>query len=541
MKDDINAYDNYSGGDYYNYYGEGGDYYNNDGTNVDYGYSGQNQDNQMEREETHISLTKAKSYNIIKGEDYIQQLRDKLIKDATEYLSLPRDDVVLILMYCKWNMDKITGNEWFEKQELNTANAGLTQSKDSIAKLKKMNIKPKNNDCYICYIPKSDTEDYFALSCNHFFCGDCWLGHLSAKLSDIIITPFTTCPQEGCNLIVPESIFYKVIKKLKDPKKVHILDQAYYKNFSDTCSDIRWCPFPGCGAFVRFTSRGNKEIQCVCDHVFCFNCSLDGHKPCPCDMVAAWEKKNSSESENCKWITANTKQCPKCKKFIEKNQGCDHMTCRTTAGGCGHEFCWICFADWKSHKACNKFDKEAAEKNEKNKKDIKLELEKYVHYFTRYSNHNGSLKKAMVQKNKIEYDIYQFNQMKDLPNEELVFLREGVTTLIKARRLLKNTYVFGFYFLDNDKKQVLEKNRFEYTQGMLERNADDLHGLLEGTTIQTIIGLEAFHEFKEEFHKFKNRTTDLYSVTNEFMRKSIDEIENQMTGYIDWKKVRETR
>jgi ariadne-1 len=29
------------------------------------------------------------------------------------------------------------------------------------------------------------------------------------------------------------------------------------------------------------------------------------------------------------------KKCPKCTEYIEKNGGCDHMTCR-----CGHEFWW---------------------------------------------------------------------------------------------------------------------------------------------------------------------------------------------------------
>eukprot|EP00490_Sorites_sp_Unknown_P016546 CAMPEP_0114683904 /NCGR_PEP_ID=MMETSP0191-20121206/58424_1 /TAXON_ID=126664 /ORGANISM="Sorites sp." /LENGTH=57 /DNA_ID=CAMNT_0001965813 /DNA_START=1034 /DNA_END=1203 /DNA_ORIENTATION=- len=25
------------------------------------------------------------------------------------------------------------------------------------------------------------------------------------------------------------------------------------------------------------------------------------------------------------------------------------MTCRKEAGGCGHEFCWLCKGDWKDH------------------------------------------------------------------------------------------------------------------------------------------------------------------------------------------------
>merc|ERR1740123_2425094 len=28
--------------------------------------------------------------------------------------------------------------------------------------------------------------------------------------------------------------------------------------------------------------------------------------------------------------------------MIERNQGCNHMTCRRQVGGCGYEFCWVC-------------------------------------------------------------------------------------------------------------------------------------------------------------------------------------------------------
>ncbi len=46
-----------------------------------------------------------------------------------------------------------------------------------------------------------------------------------------------------------------------------------------------------------------------------------------CETVHRWVLKNSAESENLNWILAHTKQCPKCKRPIEKNQGCMHMTC----------------------------------------------------------------------------------------------------------------------------------------------------------------------------------------------------------------------
>jgi hypothetical protein len=42
-----------------------------------------------------------------------------------------------------------------------------------------------------------------------------------------------------------------------------------------------------------------------------------------------------------------TKLCPKCGIPVQKNDGCNHMTCRTKAG-CKHEFCWVCLRPWGS-------------------------------------------------------------------------------------------------------------------------------------------------------------------------------------------------
>ena len=65
------------------------------------------------------------------------------------------------------------------------------------------------------------------------------------------------------------------------------------------------------------------------------------------------EKMRKDAVQNEKWLLQRAKPCPQCTKWIEKNQGCNHMTCQPQAGGCGHQFCWLCLGYWQGHSNCN--------------------------------------------------------------------------------------------------------------------------------------------------------------------------------------------
>lgn len=45
-------------------------------------------------------------------------------------------------------------------------------------------------------------------------------------------------------------------------------------------------------------------------------------------------------------LETTTRPCPRCFVAIEKEGGCQHMTCSNPR--CRHEFCWLCLRDWKS-------------------------------------------------------------------------------------------------------------------------------------------------------------------------------------------------
>ncbi|KAI1349305.1 hypothetical protein F5Y01DRAFT_306143 [Xylaria sp. FL0043] len=54
-------------------------------------------------------------------------------------------------------------------------------------------------------------------------------------------------------------------------------------------------------------------------------------------------RRRAEEAASERALLTVSKLCPKnCGARIQKTEGCDHMKCRQ----CGHEFCWLCFANW---------------------------------------------------------------------------------------------------------------------------------------------------------------------------------------------------
>ncbi|APA11672.1 hypothetical protein sscle_08g064420 [Sclerotinia sclerotiorum 1980 UF-70] len=68
------------------------------------------------------------------------------------------------------------------------------------------------------------------------------------------------------------------------------------------------------------------------------------HTGLTCNQYNTRERERLQQEEaSLQLMEKATKQCPQCQVRIEKNDGCDHMTCRS----CKHEFCWICFVDYE--------------------------------------------------------------------------------------------------------------------------------------------------------------------------------------------------
>ena len=502
--------------------------------NIDYdvdNYDNPDDNMDIDLEENNICEGK---YEFLSRDDMDKE-REKKIEEFVQISNLPKDKAELVLINNNWNID-ILMNDWYDKMQKIMENSGIAQTKQSQEQLDKYFKKNKipKNYCLVCET-EIEHGDKISLDCKHQFCSDCFKEYLKEKIKDQLTVLATKCPMQFCNFTVPSALFNKIFQN--DPTQLAIYHKCLIRNFTESNADIKLCPNPKCDIIIKLPGHGMIEVKCHCGTSFCFKCLRDGHRPCDCDMMQIWEDKNRSEGENTKWLIVNTKQCPNCHKYIEKNQGCNHMTCRKEAGGCGYEFCWICLGDWKPHGSsyyeCKKYSPSELDKNkEKIRNNIKLELERFANYYESYQEEEKSIKYGLKLKNKIDKYKDDLEKLKHQPHTEVLFLDDALRTVIECHQILKCTYIFGYYM-----KETKTSSLYKHHQEMLRRNADLLHEKIEMKYLSDIMSEDNLEEFNKKFMHFKGEVLSLISATYKFKDNILDEIEKH-PEYIDYNALR---
>ena len=258
------------------------------------------------------------------------------------------------------------------------------------------------------------------------------------------------------------------------------------------------------------------DINCTtCGLNFCFACTKSAHKPMDCDLLQKWlDRISQGDEDTSNWIKLNTKQCPKCKASIQKNQGCMHMTCRN----CKYEFCWLCLGDYKKHSAetgrglCNSYQdvvaagRGASEKELTNAAQIERELKRLEFYSDRYNQHQGSIQFAVKQLESVknQVDFVASANPKYSPND-FQFIIDIAGLVVAARRSLSYTYAIRYY-LSGPNRQAF----FDFQQGELEASLEKLNARNEENWLNYLDneGDYTYH-LGERFFVFKQQIVTL--------------------------------
>tara|TARA_R110002003_G_scaffold104_35_gene8508 strand:- start:10325 stop:11641 length:1317 start_codon:yes stop_codon:yes gene_type:complete len=359
----------------------------------------------------------------------IQAQQDTQISDVAAILGQPPEAAAILLRYQRWNRERLI-DQYMEQTEDTLERAGL--GPDAATNPPKIQ-RAKGFVCDIC-CDDSPNLDTFAMKCGHRFCIDCYRQYLATKITDEGEAARIRCPGEGCTRIVDsKSLDLLVTPDLQSrcvPPSVVISRETdvccryqtlLTRTYVDDRENLKWCPAPDCKYAVECPVKSKDlskivpTVHCDCGHDFCFGCALNNHQPAPCSLVKRWLKKCEDDSETANWISANTKECPKCNSTIEKNGGCNHMTCRK----CRHEFCWMCMGVWSEHGTswynCNRFEEKSGSDARDAQAKSRQSLERYLHYYNRYANHEQSAK--------LDKDIYLKTEkkMQQLQNSSGMF------------------------------------------------------------------------------------------------------------------------
>ncbi|RUO97103.1 hypothetical protein BC936DRAFT_140978 [Jimgerdemannia flammicorona] len=241
----------------------------------------------------------------------------------------------------------------------------------------------------------STTNQGTLLPCTHGFCSECLSGFISHKLKEASLTFPIACPSFKCTGHVSDVVAERALGK-------EGMEVWWQKVVESGLQNVIYCPHKGCGAPMELDPDIKKDsgpVECwECHRGFCGNCltmwhtgtrahhfsrspdfmhpprrllhvfvvndgtvshqlfappsssrtSLDIHAGLTCKQYQSLppSQRNPEEVALLNLATSMSwHRCPKCRALIERNQGCNHMTCR-----CKAEFCYRCGNMWANQK-----------------------------------------------------------------------------------------------------------------------------------------------------------------------------------------------
>lgn len=187
--------------------------------------------------------------------------------------------------------------------------------------------------CPICLEGLTE-KDFFGLDrCNHLFHVDC-LREYAKRAIDSRKFPLN-CPSEKCK----NALLDGDLAEFMEPEYIDKFNDFYLQTFVDqNAGTFTWCPTPNC-KFVFEPDPNVPEFRCgLCQKHYCLECRVEYHTGMTCKEYRISNKFDANDKKFLAFVRGRMfKQCPKCKFWVEKTEGCAHMVCR-----CSNEFCYVC-------------------------------------------------------------------------------------------------------------------------------------------------------------------------------------------------------
>ncbi|XP_052181102.1 E3 ubiquitin-protein ligase RSL1-like [Diospyros lotus] len=193
--------------------------------------------------------------------------------------------------------------------------------------------------CEIC-AEKKDAEEMFRIdSCAHSFCSACISQHIAVKLGEnALVVP---CPAWECDGVLELDDCRPRVSTEMVARWDELLCESVIP-----ASEKFYCPFSDCSAML-VNDEGSliRQSECpICHRLFCAQCYVPWHGEIACEEFQGLNEDERGREDLMVRELAKSeswKRCPHCKYYVEKTEGCLHMTCR-----CRFQFCYACGETW---------------------------------------------------------------------------------------------------------------------------------------------------------------------------------------------------
>ncbi|XP_074381189.1 putative E3 ubiquitin-protein ligase ARI8 isoform X2 [Apium graveolens] len=433
-----------------------------------------------------------KDYTIL-NRDAIEQRQDDDINNVANSLSISRAAAIILLCHYNWSVSK-SCEKWFDDEEKIRKSLGLLEEPVPL---------PSGNElrCRICF-ENYPRDEMSAPACGHSFCSMCWIACIKTIISNDWGCLKLRCPLQSCGVAVGEDM----INALATPEDKEKYRRYLRRSFIEDSRKRKWCPAPECNNAVEFIAgSGSNDVLCDCSCSFCWKCMEEAHWPVGCDIVSR--------------ILVEEKPCPTCRRPIKWNQGSIAVRC---SAPCKYQFCWSCLRSWAFHgeglfvfRACNQYRpaKEISEYGVTNecRGMAKDSVERYSHYYYRWATNETSRKRALAN----------LQQMGTVHREK--FIIDAWLQIVECRKVLKWTYVYGYYLADDNLQQI-----FEDVQGRAEYNLEELHQYAELELKKYLEG----HGPSMGLNMLRDKLIRRTCVTGKLFKDLIYAIEHDLEGFI---------
>ena len=188
-------------------------------------------------------------------------------------------------------------------------------------------------ECPVCF---TEVTNPVKLDCGHTWCKNCLQNYLRASIDNASFPLVCLGDEASCSARIPIHMAQEV---LSTNDFNDILEAAFRAHVHSHPKEYHYCPTPDCKQVYHRNTKCHV-LQCPsCLLRICPKCNAEYHEHSPCQGDEASDRALFEEWKQ----SHDVKDCPGCKAPIERDAGCNHMTCVR----CKTHICWVCLATFE--------------------------------------------------------------------------------------------------------------------------------------------------------------------------------------------------